>query len=96
VRTASAIKGRGRQRIQRELEMRGIARDVVREVLDAVPPGHDAALVERFLARKRLPARLDQAERRRVFQQLLRRGFSSDAIATALKGHCGGGEEDDE
>jgi regulatory protein len=95
VRTASALKGRGRHRIQRELEARGIARDVIRDVLDAVPAGDEAALVERFLTRKRLPARLGPAERRRLFQQLLRRGFPTEAIVAALKRRGGSGDQDE-
>ena len=34
VRTASRVKNRGRLRIQRELEARGLARDVIRQVQD--------------------------------------------------------------
>jgi SOS response regulatory protein OraA/RecX len=39
------------------------------------------------LQRKRVPAKLDQAARRRIFQHLMRRGFSADAISKALGGH---------
>jgi regulatory protein len=84
VRTASQIKGRGRLRIQRELEARGVDRDLVRDLLADLPAGDDLAAIDRFLSRKRLPPRLSAADHRRVFQQLLRRGFPADAIAKAL------------
>jgi len=91
VRTASQIKGRGRLRIQRELEARGLDRGLARELLAELDASADAAAIARFLKRKRVPARLTPAERRRVFQQLLRRGFPSDAIAKAM----GRQDEDD-
>jgi regulatory protein len=84
VRTASQIKGRGRLRIQRELEARGVDRDLVRDLLADLPAADDLAAIDRFLGRKRLPPRLSAADHRRVFQQLLRRGFPADAIAKAL------------
>lgn len=85
VRVASALKGRGRQRIARELEQRGVDRAIVREALANLPVDDEAASIRRFLDRKRLPARLSPAEHRRVFGQLLRRGFSADLIATVLR-----------
>jgi len=84
IRTASRIKGRGRLRIQRELEARGLDRALIRELLAELDPADELAAIRRFATRKRLPATLTPAERRRVFQQLLRRGFSADAIAKAL------------
>ena len=85
VRTASRVKGRGRLRIQRELTARGIARDVVDEALQELKPDDDAQGIRRFLLKRRVPARLSPHERQKLFQQLLRRGFPSDAIARALK-----------
>jgi regulatory protein len=99
-RTASGIKGRGRFRIQRELDARGIERDLARATAGAVPAADEAAAIDRFLDRTRLPARpdahrrteersdvsrTDAAARRRVVQQLLRRGYPMDAIAAALR-----------
>jgi regulatory protein len=92
VRVASGVKGRGRQRIARELEQRGVDRVVVRDVLAGLPVEDEVASIRKMLARKRLPARLDAAEHRRIFGQLLRRGFSADLIAKALKGR--GSEEE--
>jgi len=85
VRAASAIKGRGRLRISRELEQRGVDRALVREAVAALPVEDEAATLRKIIERKRLPARLNPAEHRRVFGQLLRRGFSADLIAKALK-----------
>lgn len=85
VRVASTIKGRGRLRIARELEQRGIDRATVREALAALPTDDEAESLRKVIQRKRLPARLDQAGHRRVFAQLIRRGFPADLIAKALR-----------
>jgi regulatory protein len=86
VRVASTLKGRGRLRISRELEQRGIDRGIIRDALAALPADEETAAIRRFLDRKHLPARLSPAEHRRVFGQLVRRGFSADLIAKALRG----------
>lgn len=85
VRTSSALKGRGRLRIRRELEARGIDRALAHDALAALPEEDETASVRRFIERKRLPQRLTTAEYRRVFGQLLRRGFSGDIVAKALR-----------
>ena len=85
VRVASTVKGRGRLRISRELEQRGVDRAVIREALAALPEDDETASIRRFLERKHLPVRLSPAEHRRVFGQLVRRGFSGDLIAKALR-----------
>jgi len=85
VRTAARIKGRGRHRIEHELAARGIAKEVVRDLLRDLTPEAEVAAIRRILVRKRTPPRPDPATRRRLFQHLLRRGFSSDAVAKALR-----------
>src|SRR5207244_9828639 len=55
IRTASEIKGRGRFRIQRELEARGIDRAVARDLLGELP-NEEAAPIAKILIRKHLPA----------------------------------------
>ena len=85
LRTAARVKGRGRVRIARELAARGIASDLVDETVSALSDAEEAAALERVLVRKRLPARIPMPVRRRLFQQLLRRGFRADVIANALK-----------
>jgi regulatory protein len=94
VRTAARIKGRGRHRIERELEARGISALIVRDVLGDLTPQAEMEAIRRILARKRTPPRPDPATRRRLFQHLLRRGFSSDAVVKALR-EGGGGDNDD-
>ncbi len=85
VRVASSVKGRGRLRIARELEARGISKAIIREALDALPAEDEAESVRRFLERKRLPRHLPAADHRRLFAQLLRRGFSADVIARVIR-----------
>ncbi len=84
VRTASRVKRRGRLRIQRELEARGVDRQVIRELLDELPPEDETAAIAEFL-RRRHTGHIGMADRRRLFQQLLRRGFTADVIAKAIK-----------
>lgn len=85
LRTAARVKGRGRLRISRELAARGIAPDIVDETVASLSDEEEASAVERLLVRKRLPPRMSMPERRRLFQQLLRRGFRADVIAKVLK-----------
>jgi len=87
VRVASTLKGRGRHRIERELEHRGVDKAIIREALAGLPAADEAAAIRRFLERRNLPARLSPAEHRRLFGQLMRRGFSADLIARAIKGN---------
>jgi regulatory protein len=87
VRLASVVKGRGRLRIQRELEARGVDRALARELVGALPASDETSAIERFLQRKRVSSRLSLADQRRVYQQLLRRGFAAEVIERALKGH---------
>lgn len=95
IRTASRIKGRGRLRIARELEARGISRALADELLADLTEDDTAAQIARFLDRKKLPPRPDQATRRRVFQQLLRRGFPAEAISKALRARQAEPEDED-
>jgi regulatory protein len=86
VRVASQVKGRGRLRIRQEL----LARGVDRHVADAALSGHgaddEAAALARVLGRKRRPSDSTPEARRKLFQQLMRRGFSPDTIRKVLKG----------
>lgn len=84
-RTASKIKGRGRVRIGRELEARGVAKNLIQEALNQISPDEDLDTVRRFLARKGITSPPEPAERRRLFQQLVRRGFSIDLVSKALR-----------
>ena len=92
VRTATAIKGRGRLRIARELAARGLPKDIVSEALGTVEKPDEAGAIRKILTRKKWPADPSLADRRRMFQHLLRRGFPADAIGRAL-GRMGDVEE---
>lgn len=92
-RTSSAVKGRGRFRVAQELQRRGVPRAIVDEVLEGLPAEGEADAIRRILARKRWPARPSLADRRRMYQHLLRRGFPADAIRRALG--RGAWEQDD-
>lgn len=85
VRVASSVKGRGRLRIARELEARGISKAIIREALAALPVEDEAESIRRFLERKQLPRHLPAPDHRRLFAQLLRRGFSADVIAKVIR-----------
>ncbi len=84
-RTALRVKGRGRLRIQHELQARGVDRAIVDEVIAGGEADDEAAAIEKVLTRKRWPAQPTPVERRRMFEHLLRRGFMPDAVARALK-----------
>lgn len=88
-RTALNLKGRGRLRIQRELAAMGIARDVAAGALAEVFGDTDErALVRRAVQKKlhgqRLPT--DRAARARLYQYLMRQGFSPGTVAAVLRG----------
>ena len=85
VRMASRIKGRGRHRIKRELEARGVPAAIAKAALDELPKEDESAQLARLLARKRPAGTLSPADRQRLFRQLLRRGFDADAIGRALR-----------
>lgn len=84
VRAAAAVKRRGRLRIIRELQARGLAADVVRDAMSQLSPDADREAIERLLLRRHVVRPLPVEQRRRLFQQLLRRGFPASAISAAL------------
>jgi regulatory protein len=84
VRTAARVKGRGTHRIRRELEARGIAAPIIREALEQLSPDDDLAAIRRLLERRRVPHPMPPDQRRRLFAQLIRRGFSASLVARAL------------
>jgi regulatory protein len=85
VRTSSRIKGRGKLRIARELEARGIGRALARELTADLSADDESASLARVMARMRVPATMDRQTRQRIFGRLLRRGFSADAVSKALR-----------
>jgi regulatory protein len=84
VRTSTRIKGRGRLRVKGELLARGISRQAIDEALSAFETGDEREALVRILKRKRYPERATQAERQRMYQHLLRRGFPGDLIRSVL------------
>ena len=87
-RTASKIKGRGRLRVKRELEAMGIAREVVAEAVAEVFGDLD----ERLLIDKAIQKKLrggkkaeTTQERARLYQYLMRQGFTPAAVSVALR-----------
>ncbi len=85
IRVASQVKGRGRMRIRQELMARGIAKSIVEGLLSELPAEDEDAAIQKFLSRKRVPETLAPLARNKVFQQLLRKGFTADAISKALR-----------
>jgi regulatory protein len=88
VRTALTIKGRGRLRIQRELQMMGIGKDVAAEALaEAFGEVDERALIAKALQKKLRGGRKIEsaAEYARVFQFLMRQGFSPATVTAVLR-----------
>jgi regulatory protein len=94
-RTAASIRGRGRDRIRRELESRGIAREVVREALDAaLPPEDEDARIDRAIARRHPGAVDDDRQGRRLYQWLVRQGYEPERVRLALERRRRGPRDD--
>lgn len=87
-RTAATVKGRGRLRVMRELQQMGIESAVAAEALGEVFGELDErALIARALGRK-LHGRTALAgprEQARIYQFLMRQGFSPAGVAAALQ-----------
>jgi SOS response regulatory protein OraA/RecX len=95
-RTASTVKGRGRLRVARELQAMGIERQVAAEAIAEVFGELDErTLINRAIQKKLRGRRTlkDAAERARLFQHLMRQGFSPAAVTHALRAL--GGRDDD-
>ena len=98
VRTALKVKGRGRLRIQRELQEMGIEKDVAGEALaEAFGDVDERALIAQALKKKlRSKTKIESpAEYARVYQFLMRQGFSPAAVNAALRAHRKGGFDED-
>jgi SOS response regulatory protein OraA/RecX len=88
VRTALGVKGRGRLRIQRELQAIGIDKEIAAEALaEAFGAVDERGLIAQAL-KKKLRGRMKietPAEYARVYQFLMRQGFSPAAVNDALR-----------
>jgi regulatory protein len=96
-RTAASVKGRGRLRVMRELHAMGIATEVIAAALaDVFGELDERALIARALQKKLRgrPRIASPAEHARLYQYLMRQGFSPAATIAALRKM--GGKEPDE
>jgi regulatory protein len=87
-RTAVTVKGRGRLRVVRELAEMGITRDVAAEAVAEVFGDLDErTLIERALQKKLRgrPRIADAAEHARLYQYLMRQGFTPAGVIAALR-----------
>ncbi len=87
-RTASKVKGRGRLRVTRELQAMGIAREVIADAVAEVFGDLDErALIQRAIDKKLRGGRKPSTrqERARLYQFLMRQGFTPAAVVAALK-----------
>ena len=94
VRTSTKVKGRGRLRVKGELMARGLSRQAIDEALSALETVEERESLVRILKRKRYPEKPTVAERQRMYQHLLRRGFPGDLIRSVL-GRGSWGADDD-
>jgi regulatory protein len=97
-RTALNIKGRGRLRIARELREKGIAEETVTAAIaDVVGDLDERTLVARAIEKKLKgrPRPADRAAYARLYQHLMRQGFSPAAISSELRKLQGRGAEDE-
>jgi regulatory protein len=87
-RTAVEVKGRGRLRVTRELQAMGIDRQTTAAAVAEVFGDLDErtlvarAMQKKLRGRTKLP---DRNERARLYQFLMRQGFSPAAVAEALR-----------
>jgi regulatory protein len=98
VRTALKVKGRGRLRIQREMQEMGIPKEIAAEALaEAFGEVDERALVTRALQKKLRGNQkiATRAEYARVFQFLMRQGFSPATVTAVLRARRPGGIADD-
>ena len=88
VETALKVKGRGRLRIQRELQEMGIDKDVAAAALaGAFGEVDERALVRAALQKKlRFKPKIETpADYARLYQFLMRQGFSTAVVTAALR-----------
>jgi regulatory protein len=96
-RTAAAVKGRGRLRVTRELQAMGVARQTAAEAVADVFGDIDERTMIAKAVQKKLRGRTrlrDQGERARLYQFLMRQGFSPAAVADALRKLGGRGDDE--
>lgn len=98
-RTAVNVKGRGRRRVMRELLQIGIEKDVVAAALGEVYGELDERALIDQAVRKKLRGRAGPAapgDYARLYQYLMRQGFSPAGVAAALRKFRPGRDADQE
>ena len=97
VRTQSA-RGRGRGRVASELAAKGVSRSDASSAMEEIDPAEESQSLLRLLERKErsIPAGLTpQARSKKLFDHLVRRGFSPGAVLTALRKKGKSADDDD-
>ena len=97
-RTARSVKGRGRLRVQRELQEKGIDKGIAAAALAEVFADADERTMVARAIQKRLRGRTvlkDRAESARLYQHLMRQGFTPAAVLAALRKLGGRGSDDE-
>lgn len=97
VQTAIKVKGRGRLRIQRELQQMGIPREVASEAIaTAFGDVDERSLITKALQKKLRGGKTitSPAEYARVYQFLMTQGFSPAAVKAALRAYRRGGDNE--
>jgi regulatory protein len=98
IQTALKVKGRGRLRIQRELQQMGIPREVATEAIaHALGDVDERALITKALQKKLRGGKTitSSSEYARVYQYLMRQGFSTAAVNAALRAYRRTGQNED-
>jgi regulatory protein len=96
-RTASKVKGRGRLRVARELQAMRIARETIAEAIGEVfGDADERTMIDRAMQKKLRGGRKPQTvqERGRIYQFLIRQGFTPAAVSAALR-RLGGASVDE-
>jgi len=87
-RTALTVKGRGRLRVQRELQVMGIAREVAGDAIaDVFGDVDERSLIDKAIQKKLRGGKkmLTMQDRARVYQFLMRQGFTPAAVSAAMR-----------
>ena len=87
-RTALTVKGRGRLRVQRELQIMGIAREIAGDALaDVFGDADERSLIDKAIQKKLRGGQkpVTMQERARVYQFLMRQGFTPAAVSAAMR-----------
>jgi len=92
-RGAVDLKGRGRLRVQQELQARGVEKDAAAEAVGEIFGDKDErALVQRALQKKLRgrPQPKDERDFARLYQHLMRQGFTPAVVSAAIRKMRGG------